>query len=446
MKRVYFHNMLRYILPAMGGLLISYLYNIVDGIFVGQGVGADALGAVNVAVPYITISMALSSIFPMGASAIIANSRGKGDKRLSNQAFVNGAFLTIVFAILITALGMLFPSFIVDISGGASLSQSMKDLASEYLFFYSAFQLPFLLANALSIFVRNDDDPNLALFGMIAGALANILLDYIFVYPLSMGVAGAAIASGLGQILSFLILITHFIRKKGELRLRRERLSISLSLEITKRGLPEAASQLSTPISSLCYNWVLAQYIGDLGVSTWSVLSFVASLCVGLLTGVGQGLQPLFGQAYGKGDKKEGSFYLKWGIIISLLIGSILFLLCPLLPGPISSIFTSDGELIASSAKALPYFAISFVPMGASLVMTYYLFSSKKGVSANLLSLSRGVFLKVLFIFLLPLFLPIEYVWLAYSLAEVVGLLLGLGLLLLDGKGNVEESKPQNGC
>lgn len=215
MKRVYFHNMLRYILPAMGGLLISYLYNIVDGIFVGQGVGADALGAVNVAVPYITISMALSSIFPMGASAIIANSRGKGDKRLSNQAFVNGAFLTIVFAILITALGMLFPSFIVDISGGASLSQSMKDLASEYLFFYSAFQLPFLLANALSIFVRNDDDPNLALFGMIAGALANILLDYIFVYPLSMGVAGAAIASGLGQILSFLILITHFIRKRG---------------------------------------------------------------------------------------------------------------------------------------------------------------------------------------------------------------------------------------
>ena len=135
-----------------------------------------------------------------------------------------------------------------------------------------------LMGSCLSVFVRNDGSPALSFVGMCAGAAANILLDWLFIFPLQTGVVGAAIASGLGQVLTVLILPTHFLRRKGNLRIQRLRPNGALIRKVCRRGVPEAATQLTTPVTALCYNLMLARLIGDIGVSAFSVPSFIYSL------------------------------------------------------------------------------------------------------------------------------------------------------------------------
>lgn len=135
-----------------------------------------------------------------------------------------------------------------------------------------------LMGSCLSVFVRNDGSPALSFVGMCAGAAANILLDWLFIFPLQTGVVGAAIASGLGQVLTMLILLTHFLRQKGNLRIQRLRPNGALIRKVCRRGVPEAAIQLATPVTALCYNLMLARLIGDIGVSAFSVPSFIYSL------------------------------------------------------------------------------------------------------------------------------------------------------------------------
>lgn len=237
-----------YIFPAMGGLFVTYLYNVVDGIFVGQGVGYAALGAVNIAVPFITFVVAIATMFPMGGATIVAIRIGRQDKKGANQAFMAAVILTLVMSILLMIVGMVFSRQIVDISGAGKLSDEMRKMAVDYQFYYSAFSIPMLMSTCLSVFVRNDGSPTLSFIGMCVGAIANIFLDWLFIFPLEMGIIGAAVASGLGQVFSVLVLLSHFWHKKGCLKLNFIKLDITLVKKICKRGIPEAISQLTTPL------------------------------------------------------------------------------------------------------------------------------------------------------------------------------------------------------
>ena len=214
-------NLCRYIFPAMGGLFVTYLYNVVDGIFVGQGVGSAALGAVNIGVPFITFAVAIAAMFPMGGGTVIAIRMGRADKEGANHAFMTAFLLTMLASLLLTLIGMAFSRQIVDLSGGRTLSHTMRDMAADYLFYYCAFSVPMLMSTCLSVFVRNDGSPTLSFVGMCVGAGANIFLDWLFIFPMKMGVIGAAIASGLGQVFSVAVLLSHFVRKRGSLRFQR---------------------------------------------------------------------------------------------------------------------------------------------------------------------------------------------------------------------------------
>ena len=161
-----------------------------------------------------------------------------------------------------------------------------------------------------------------------------------------MGVIGAAVASGLGQIVSLLVLLSHFIRKHGNLRIRRFTIQPVLIRKICKRGAPEAVTQLTTPVTALCYNLVLAGLVGDIGVSTYSVLSFIYSLANAVLSGVAQGLQPLWGNSYGKQDTKEINDYFRFGMAINLVLSVLVSAGLILFDEPAIRIFSQDMDLI----------------------------------------------------------------------------------------------------
>ncbi len=416
-------NLWRYIFPAMGGLFVTYLYNVVDGIFVGQGVGSAALGAVNIGVPFITFSVAAAAMFPMGGATVVAIRMGRGDREGANHAFMTSVALTLLVSVLLTAAGMTFCGQIIGMSGGRTLSGAMRDMAVDYLFYYCAFSAPMLMSTCLSVFVRNDGSPALSFVGMCVGAGANIFLDWLFIFPMDMGVIGAAIASGLGQVFSVAVLLSHFVRRQGSLRFRRFHLSGALAVKICKRGVPEAVSQLTTPVTALCYNLMLAKLVGDIGVSTFSVLSFIYSLANAILSGVAQGLQPLWGNCCGKRDTDGMNEYFRWGRRINVILSSAIYGLLLFFMESVIRIFNQDPELVQNASTALPLFSLSFIPMALNLIYTAFLYSTKRTLLADAISFSRGVVLKAAAIFCLPVLLGGDTIWLAPLAAEMLTLL-----------------------
>ena len=421
-------SLCRYIFPAMGGLFATYLYNVVDGIFVGQGVGSAALGAVNIGVPFITFAVAIAAMFPMGGGTVVAIRMGREDKEGANHAFMTAFLLTLLASLLLTLIGMAFSRQIVDLSGGRTLSHTMRDMAADYLFYYCAFSVPMLMSTCLSVFVRNDGSPALSFVGMCVGAGANIFLDWLFIFPMKMGVVGAAIASGLGQVFSVAVLLSHFVRKRGSLRFRRFPVSGALIGKLCKRGVPEAASQLTTPVTALCYNLMLARLVGDIGVSTFSVLSFIYSLVNAILSGTAQGLQPLWGLCYGERDTDGMNLYFRWGIRINAILSVVIYGLLFLFAEPVIQIFNRDPELVQNASAALSLFGLSFIPMALNLIYTAFLYSTKRTLQADAISLSRGVVLKAAAIFCMPVLFGIDVIWLAPFAAELLTLVLALVL------------------
>ena len=409
-----------YIFPAVGSLFVTYLYNVMDGIFVGQGIGSAALGAVNIGVPFITFAVAIVSMFPMGGATIIAIRMGRDDKDGANNAFMTALTLTVLTAVILTVVGTVFSQQIVDLSGALKLGEEMRRMSTDYLFYYSAFSLPMLMSNCLSVFVRNDGSPALSFVGMCTGAVSNIFLDWLFIFPLQMGVIGAAVASGLGQVVSLLVLLSHFIRKHGNLRIRRFTIQPVLIRKICKRGAPEAVTQLTTPVTALCYNLVLAGLVGDIGVSTYSVVSFIYSLANAVLSGVAQGLQPLWGNSYGKQDTKEINDYFRFGMTINLMLSVLVSAVLILFDEPAIRIFSQDMELINAASKALPVFALSFIPMALNLVYTSLLYSTKRTKQSDIIAICRGIVIKAIAIFCIPIIFGSNTIWAAPLVAEMI--------------------------
>ncbi|MBC8545171.1 MATE family efflux transporter [Bianquea renquensis] len=417
-----------YIFPALGGLFVTYLYNVVDGIFVGQGVGSAALGAVNIGVPFITFVVAVAAMFPMGGATVVAIRMGRGDKDGANHTFMTAFSLTVLLSATLMIVGMVFSQQIVDLSGAKNLSAEMREMSAQYLFYYSAFSIPMLMSTCLSVFIRNDGSPALAFVGMCVGAAANIFLDWLFIFPLDMGVIGAAVASGLGQIFSVLVLLIHFLRKKGELRIMPFKIDFSLIKKICKRGVPEAVTQLTTPVTALCYNLMLASLIGDIGISTFSVLSFIYSLANAILSGVAQGLQPLWGHCYGKQDTEEMGWYFRSGIIINLVLSILIYGGLFFLDVPVIRIFNKETALVQTATAALPIFSLSFIPMALNLIFTAFLFSTKRTGVADVIAISRGIIVKALAIFCIPILFGSNAIWIAPFVAETITLVLAVVL------------------
>lgn len=237
---------------------------------------------------------------------------------------------------------------------------------------------------------------------------------------------GAAVASGLGQISAVLVLLSHFIRKKGDLRLQLVSVKPGVIGKICKRGVPEAVSQLNTPVTALCYNLVLAHLMGDIGVSTFSVLSFLYSLANAIFSGVAQGLQPLWGNYYGRQDIKGLTAIFQYGIAVNAVLSLLVHLLLIAFDEPVIRIFDQNADLLQVASQALPVFSLSFIPMALNLIYTAFLYSTKRTVQSDAIAFSRGIVIKSAAILLVPFLLGSAYIWVAPLLAEGITLMLAL--------------------
>lgn len=416
---------LRYAMPSIISMLVTSLYIVVDGIFIGNGVGENALAAVNIALPFTMASQAVSSMVTMGGSTICAIRLGRGDSEGAGNAFLTSASISAIFGILFTIVGAIFPRGIAQLSGASDVL--LQD-AADYIRCFSFFQVFMSLSMLTSSFVRIDGRPYLAFAGMIAGAVSNIFLDWLFVFPLGLGVKGAAIASGIGQILSLLILVTHFMRRKGELRVRKFKFTKDLAGKVFRRGIPEFVTGLGMPVTTLCYNYVIIGFLGEMGVAAYSVVSYIFSIMAAIFIGVSQGIQPLIGRSFGQKNKEDERYFYRTGIVMNLCFSVTAYLALAFGGRTIISLFGSDETMLGIATGALRIYGVSFIFASLNIMYVMLFQSTKQTMRASIVSVSRGLVLSTAFILLFPRLFGPASIWYAIIATEVVTLIIALWL------------------
>ncbi|MDD2955860.1 MAG: MATE family efflux transporter [Oscillospiraceae bacterium] len=418
-----------YILPSIVAMWVYSIYTMVDGIFVAKGVGPVALGAVNIAMPYVNGVFAASILFGTGASTTVAILLGRGKREEGSRIFsMNTAVLT-VLSLALTALTLIFLDPIARFLGATS---STLLYVKQYLGTVSSFNVFFILSYSFEVMVKTDGFPRLSPVGVCTSAVTNIVLDWLFVMVFQWGVTGAAVATGIAQVLSALIFALHFIRGKGTLRFCRFSLRLSIYKRIAALGFSDCIAEASVGIITFLFNQTILSTIGEEGVVSYTVIAYINTLVVMTMTGISQGTQPLVSYAHGMDDAKTCRTLLRLAMGAAAVCSVLAFLLGQGLGRYAVSAFidaAAEPELFAATVKAFSLYAFSFLAVGFNVIAAGYFAASERAGAAMTVALGRGVGFIALALFVMSALWGETGVWLSSAASEGICLLVSLGLL-----------------
>ena len=413
MKKEFF----RYAIPSALAMFISSLYTVIDGIFVGQGVGDSALAAVNIVLPFTVMLFGLASMFAIGGGALVSKNIGANNIKKAVNIFRQVFKSLLIVSLIISVMCIVFTSPIVSMLGATEV---LKPLAVEYLRFYALFCIPNLIGIVLNSFVRNDGRPRLAMVSTISGAITNILLDYIFIFQLGMGIKGAAIATGLGQIVTVSIVLPHFIMKKGYLSFGNVKVSFKTVKEFCTIGFPSFFAQGSYSIIVLLHNIALVKYAGEMGVSAYSILNYLTTNIYMVLYGITLGVQPLVSYNYGKKDVEKMLGFFRITSISNIIITGI-FVIISFVFGPsLISIFTNDTQIAQMAYTALKIACLSYFAVGLNLNSLVYYQAIEMPKYSNLSCILRSIVYLPVCLFFLGKFFGINGIWASAIISETL--------------------------
>lgn len=418
-KKVIFQN----VGPAILSNACVFLFSVVDGIFVGNGAGSQALGAVNLALPFVLLAQALNAMASIGGVTITAIRFGRDDKEGAQKAFMHSFTLNLIVGIFITLCGLVCTGIVCGLLGA---SEGYLPLVREYVFWYALFAIPNALSLNLQSFCRNDGSPGLVAVTNVISSGLNIFLDWLFVFPMQMGVMGAAIATGISQTVGLLVILTHYVLKKGNLRIKGYKPQRKLFQKIIFRGLPEAIAQFSTPVTTLCMNRTLMAAFGDIGINAFAIISYLSSFTMSVFFGASEGMQPLFGQAYGAKEDNDLKQYYRAGQLISVSGSAICVAVYVIFPHFLCKLFGADGETLTFTTSHMWEYCWGFIIGSINTMMSAYFYSTKRSGQAIALNIIRSLVMNSLIITMLPKILGSAVVWHTFGIYEVLVLIIAV--------------------
>lgn len=424
----------RFALPSITSTLVSSLYNIVDQIFIGQGVGYLGNAATNVSYPFSTICLAIALLVGIGSASRFSLFLGQKKQEDAAKVAGSGVVLMAVAGLLYAAIGECLLEPLLRIFGATA---DVLPYARQYAGI-TLLGMPFLIVtNGLSNLIRADGSPKYSMICMVSGAIANTILDPIFIFVCKWGVFGAALATVIGQLLSFVLAVIYLGRFKT-IRLKRSDFHLTLrgTLRTFSMGISSCVNQIAITLvqivlnNSLTYYGALSIYGTDIPLAACGIVMKTNAILLSVIVGISQGVQPLIGFNYGAGQfKRVREAYLlaiRWNFIVS----AVGFCLFEFAPYPIISIFGSGNELYMEFAvKFMRIFLFMVLVNGVQLLSSNFFTAIGKATRGLLLSLTRQVFFLIPLLLLLPLWLGIDGVMLAGPIADFVAFVVSVLLV-----------------
>lgn len=398
------------------------LFILADTYFIANGVGAQGLAALNIVLPAVNIINGLGWMFGVGGATQFAITKSQGKLKKANDHFTQ----TVVSAGLIAVLFTLFSQiFVTDILYFLGVTPELFEMSRSYFTILTLFSPLFILNNVFITFIRNDFNPRLAMFGMILGGIINIIFDYIFIYPMGMGLKGAAIATVFSPVISLLVCSLHFKYSRRTLAFQPLKLGIGSFLATLRNGFSSFLNEFSSAFVMVIFNLIVLDLAGNVGVSAYSIVANMNIIAVAIFTGIGQGLQPLVSAYHGKNDKTAVQTILRLGVMTSLLIGGLFVGIGVFLPNVIVALFNGNDN-VALAQLAVPgvrlYFT-SFLFTGINFTMIFYLSAINEGKKSLVISALRGLIFIYPAVGLMSRSMGITGVWLAMTVVEILTLL-----------------------
>lgn len=411
-------------------------YILADTYFVATGIGPMALAGLNIALPIYSVILGTGMLLSVGGSTLFAVTKARGDYNLANKIFSFAVGVSIIIGLIFLVAGRLFAEDLAYLFGG---DEETVPYAGTYIHVVSTFAVPFMLNNIVVAFIRNDNAPRFATASLLAGNMTNLVLDWIFIYPLKMGMFGAALATGTAPIVGLLVLSTYFLKGKSSFRFGNlgEKVISDENREITPLrnvfwilrgvlvlGLSNFIIEISSGLSMITFNIAFWTISGNLGVSAYSIVANIGFVVNALFNGIGQGMQPLISNYHGRGEKQGLMYVLKLGLITSLCMAVVLYAILYIFATPFADVFnkTGDVELNEMASLGIRCYFIAYFFSGLNIVIAAAMNAQEEALKSLLITVGRGLILLVPSILLLSQLGRIEALWFALPMAEVVTL------------------------
>ena len=414
-------KLLRFTFPTMVMLIFTSVYGVVDGVFVSNYAGKTAFAAVNLVMPALMIFAAAGFMLGAGGSAVVARTMGEGDLPRANRCFslivaagaAAGALLTLLAELMMEPL-----------CAALGAEGEMLGLAALYGRVLSLALTPFILQNMFQSFLVAAERPKLGLWLTVAAGLTNMAGDWLLVGVLPWGVAGAAIATVASSFVGGVVPLAYFLLpNKTPLRLVRPRFEGRVLAQTCSNGSSEMMSNLSTSLVSILYNFQLMRLIGEDGVAAFGVIMYVNFIFIGVFMGYSIGAGPVISYHYGAGNRGELQSLLRKSLLLMLAGCAGLTAAAAALAEPLSRIFVGyDAELLALTARGFRLYALSFLAMGFNIFASAFFTALGSGAISAAIAFLRTLLFQTAAVFVLPLLLGLDGIWLAVTAAELLTL------------------------
>jgi putative MATE family efflux protein len=435
--------LIRFSVPAIVGMIVNALYNVVDRIFVGNSVGALGIAAITVTFPVMLIIMAFSMLIGIGGSTLVSIRLGQGKRDAAERIIGNATAMLIVLSIVLTTTILIFIEPLLKICGASNaVLPYAKDFASIIVLgaFFN------IVSMGMNNFIRAEGNPKIAMYTMLIGAILNIILNPIFIFGFHMGIKGSATATVVSNIVSSTWVVWHFVGGRSTLKLRLGNFHVKkdIAAEIMAIGLAPFAMQLAASLVNIILNTSLERYGGDIAVSGMGVVMSITTLFLMPLFGLNQGQQPIIGYNYGARKYNRVKEALKKSIMAGVSIATLGFIVTQVFAVPIVSLFSkNDTALIAFGARAMRLNLIFLPLIGFQVVGANYFQAVGKPFKAAFLGLSRQVLILIPALLILPKFFGVDGVVGAAPVSDMVSAIMTGTFLYFDLRGLRQEPDVQ---
>ncbi len=412
-----FKVFLKYISLNILGQLAYSCYTLADTFFVSARLGTSGLAALNLAFPPFCIISGFGLMIGIGGGTGYAITKARGEDGNADRFFTNAVFLASAFILVFVLAGLLAAGVIAKFFGADS---TIFLMTKAYLQIILLCAPAFITNNLLQCFVRNDGNPTLSAAAMITGRASNIVLDYIFIFPLDMGIAGAALATGLAPLISLLVLSPHFIRKKNSFHFVISAPDFKSMKKALSSGMSPFLTETTSGVVMFLFNYIILRLAGNTGVAAFSIITVISLVVVAIYTGLSQGIQPVISRSYGAQNISEVRAVLKHAMAAMLILSAVIYSALYFDTAPIVDILNSDGNerlrQLAEPGLRLYFTVCPFI--GFNVVLSTYLISTERSVPAQIFSLLRGFFILIPAAFALAAIWNMTGVWCSYPLTE----------------------------
>lgn len=420
------HLLVKLSTPAMVGMFVMALYNLVDTIFVGRGVGPLAIAGITIVFPIQMLVMAIAMMLGIGGASLISRSLGAQNYERANRTFANVIFTVVIFGLSMATLGNIFIDQLLRIFGATG---TILPYARDYARIILLGTVFFSFSMTSNNVVRSEGRATVAMMTMLISAILNIILDPIFIFGLGWGIKGAAAATVISQVATVIYLIYYFSCGKSSLQLRWRnfRLSRKLMSEVVAVGSPSLIRQISGSVMVVIMNNTLKVYGGDLSIALFGIMHRMLMFFSMPMFGIAQGLQPITGYNYGAKRFNKARRVLKLSTratTIIALTGTVFLLLFPV---SFLTIFTDNQELIDMGRRAIRIFVLGLPLMGFQVVGATMFQAIGKAKQALFLTVSRQFVLMVL-VLILPRVVQLDGIWMTFPITDLIFFFVTLGL------------------